>query len=100
MRARGSRPSSCARSADITSTAAAPSLRGQELPAVTGPPSRDAGFSPPSTSIVGPGRGPAALLLLPPPTDTPVPPLSVSGGGRGFHSKNSPAEGARARAGP
>ena len=38
MRARGFSPSSCARSSDITSTAAAPSLSGQALPAVTVPP--------------------------------------------------------------
>ena len=39
MRARGFSPSSFARSSDITSTAAAPSLSGQALPAVTVPPS-------------------------------------------------------------
>src|SRR6266511_3304178 len=45
MRALGVRPSSLARSSDITRTAAAPSLSGHELPAVTLPSGRKAGSS-------------------------------------------------------
>ena len=51
MRAIGVSPSSAARSSDITSSAAAPTLIWLELPAVTVPPSgMNAGFSAPSAS--------------------------------------------------
>ena len=62
IRARGLRPSSSARSALMTSTAAAPSLSGHELPAVTVPSGRKAGLRLPRTSIVVPGRGPSSWL--------------------------------------
>ena len=45
MRARGFRPSSSAFVSDMTSTAAAPSFSGHELPAVTLPSSLKAGSS-------------------------------------------------------
>ena len=60
IRAFGSRPSSFARVSDITSTAAAPSLSGQELPAVT-PPPPNASSSWDSFSSVELGRGPSSL---------------------------------------
>jgi hypothetical protein len=78
MRARGSRPSSLARSSLMTSTAAAPSLSGQELPAVTVPPSLKAAFSPARTSMVVPGRGPSSLVIVPASTSTWLPSLSAS----------------------
>ena len=62
IRARGFRPSSAARSSDITSTAAAPSLSGQALPAVTVPSGRKAGLSSASFSTVVPGRGPSSRV--------------------------------------
>ena len=49
---------------DMTTTAAAPSLSGQELPAVTEPSSRKAGLRVASTSMVVPGRGPSSLLKV------------------------------------
>ena len=60
--AMGLTPSSFAFWSDISTTAAAPSLSGQELPAVTLPFSRKAGCSCASTSIVVPGRGLSSLL--------------------------------------
>ena len=45
----------------ITTTAAAPSLSGQALPAVTLPSGRNTGFSSASFSTVVPGRGPSSL---------------------------------------
>jgi hypothetical protein len=42
----------------MTTTAAAPSLSGQQLPAVTVPSGRNTGASPDTASIVVPGRGP------------------------------------------
>ncbi len=45
MRARGVSPSSAARVSDMMMTAAAPSLRGQQLPAVTTPSGRKTGLS-------------------------------------------------------
>ena len=57
-------PSSLARRSDITTTAAAPSLSGHELPAVTVPSSRKAGFKVASTSIVVPGRGPSSFVNI------------------------------------
>ena len=56
----------------MTSTAAAPSLSGHELPAVTVPSGRKAGLRLPRTSIVVPGRGPSSRL-------TSVPSSSVTG---------------------
>ena len=55
IRARGFSPSSLAFSSDMISSAAAPSLSGQALPAVTVPPSLNTGFSAASFSIVVPG---------------------------------------------
>ena len=72
MRARGVRPSSLARVSDMISTAAAPSLSGHELPAVTLPSSRNAGFSSDSFSSVELARGPSSLA-------TTVPSGSVTG---------------------
>ena len=67
IRARGARPSDSARSADITSTAAAPSLSGQALPAVTVPFSgSNTGFRAASFSSVVVGRGPSSLVSTPP----------------------------------
>jgi hypothetical protein len=66
IRAFGCRPSRSAFSADITSTAAAPSLSGHELPAVTVPFSgSNAGLSSASFSIVVPGRGPSSRATSP-----------------------------------
>ena len=64
-RARGLTPSSFAFSSLISSTAAAPSFRGHELPAVTRPSSRKAGLSSASFSTVVPGRGPSSLSTVP-----------------------------------
>ena len=54
IRARAFRPSAAAFSADITSSAAAPSLSGQALPAVTVPSGSNTGLSWESTSTVVP----------------------------------------------
>jgi hypothetical protein len=51
---------------DITSTAAAPSLSGQELPAVTLPPSLNAGSSCESFSSVELARGPSSFATTVP----------------------------------
>jgi len=56
----------------MTTTAAAPSLRGHEFPAVTLPSGRKAGWSVASFSTVVPGRGPSSL-------DTTVPSGRVTG---------------------
>ena len=65
-RARGFRPSSLAFSSEVSSTAAAPSFSGHELPAVTRPPSsRKTGFSSASFSMVVPARGPSSLSTAP-----------------------------------
>ena len=45
IRASGVRPSSLALVSDMMTTAAAPSLRAQQLPAVTTPSGRNTGFS-------------------------------------------------------
>src|SRR4051794_38584678 len=58
MRASGVRPSSRALVSLMTTTAAAPSLRGQQLPAVTRPSGRKTGLRPREPPPVGPGRGP------------------------------------------
>ena len=70
-RAFGVRPSSFAFVSDITSTAAAPSLSGHELPAVT-PPSPNASGSSESFSSVEEARGPSSLA-------TSLPSWSVTG---------------------
>ena len=56
----------------ITTTAAAPSLSGQLLPAVTSPSGRNTGWSWASFSTVVSGRGPSSLA-------TTAPSASVSG---------------------
>ena len=56
MRASGTMPSSAALVSDMTTTAAAPSLSGQQLPAVTVPSGRNTGCSAATPSIVTPGR--------------------------------------------
>ena len=60
IRAFGSRPSSRARSSDMTTTAAAPSFSGQEFPAVTLPSGLKAGSSCASAASVEPRRGPSS----------------------------------------
>ena len=66
MRANGVMPSSRALVSLMTITAAAPSLSGQALPAVTVPPSRNTGLRPASPSRVVPGRGPSSLVTTSP----------------------------------
>ena len=65
MRASGSRPSSRALAPEAMSSAAAPSLSGEELPAVTVPPSRKAGFSAASFSSELSARGPSSRPTSP-----------------------------------
>ena len=55
IRASGVMPSSRALASLITTTAAAPSLSGQQLPAVTRPSGRNTGLSPATASRVTPG---------------------------------------------
>ena len=62
IRARGLMPSSRARSADMTTTAAAPSFSGQELPAVTLPPGLNTGSRTGSFSSVDDARGPSSSV--------------------------------------
>ena len=50
----------------MTTRAAAPSLSGQALPAVTRPSGRNTGFSPASASTVVPARGPSSVLTTVP----------------------------------
>ncbi len=71
-RASGVRPSSRAFVSDMITTAAAPSLSGQQLPAVIRPSGRKTGFSPDTPSSVTPARGPSSF-------DTTVPSGSVTG---------------------
>ena len=78
IRARGFIPSSLARSADMISSAAAPSFSGQALPAVTVPPSLNTGCSEESFSIVVPGRGPSSFLTTVSGTSISLPSLSTS----------------------
>ncbi len=78
IRALGLQPSSPAFSSDMISSAAAPSLSGQALPAVTVPPSLNTGFSAASFSIVVPGRGPSSLLTTVSGTSISLPSLSTS----------------------
>ena len=61
MRARGVSPSSLALVSDMIRTAAAPSLSGQELPAVTPPPPSKASSSSASFSSVEDARGPSSF---------------------------------------
>ena len=72
IRASGAMPSSAALTSLITITAAAPSLSGQQLPAVTVPSGRKTGFSAATFSIVVPGRGPSSA-------ETTVPSGRVTG---------------------
>ncbi len=58
MRASGWRPSWAAFVSDMITSAAAPSLSGQQLPAVTVPSGRKTGFSADTLSRVTPARGP------------------------------------------
>ena len=58
----GFKPRVARLSSDMISSAAAPSLSGQALPAVTVPPSLNAGFSAASFSSVVPARGPSSLV--------------------------------------
>ena len=66
MRASGVMPSSAALRSLITMTAAAPSLSGQQFPAVTVPSGRKTGFSAATFSIVVPGRGPSSAATTEP----------------------------------
>ena len=66
MRASGVRPSSRALVSDMITTAAAPSLSGQQLPAVTVPSGRNTGCSVATFSSVTPGRGPSSLEITVP----------------------------------
>jgi len=72
IRASGVSPSSRAFVSDMTTTAAAPSLSGQQLAAVTRPFGRNTGGSAATASIVTPGLGPSSLV-------TTVPSGSVTG---------------------
>ena len=72
MRANGVMPSALALVSLITMTAAAPSLSGQALPAVTVPPSRKTGLRLARPSRVVPARGPSSLV-------TTVPSARVTG---------------------
>ena len=78
IRTFGVNPSSAAFSSLITNSAAAPSLSGQELPAVTEPPSLNTGFNAASPSIVVPGRGPSSLVTTVSGTSISLPSLSTS----------------------
>ena len=69
IRARGVTPSSLARSAVISSTAAAPSEICDELPAVTRPSGLNAGLSPASASSVVSGRMPWSATYVSPLTE-------------------------------
>ena len=60
IRARGWMPSSCAFASLMTTTAAAPSFSGHELPAVTEPPGLKAGSRLCSRSSVDSRRGPSS----------------------------------------
>jgi hypothetical protein len=65
-RASGVRPRSLALRSLMTTRAAAPSLREQQLPAVTVPCSRKTGLSPARASMVTPGRGPSSAVTTVP----------------------------------
>ena len=63
--ASGVMPSSCAFRSDMITSAAAPSLSGQQLPAVTVPSSRKTGSRVASFSTVTPCRGPSSAPTSP-----------------------------------
>src|SRR5919198_683562 len=79
MRARGWSPISLALVSDMRSTAAAPSLSGQEFPAVTLPSSLKAGGNSASFSSVELGRGPSSFATSVP---SPEPGVLVGLAGR------------------
>ena len=60
IRASGVMPSSAALRSLMTTTAAAPSFSGQQLPAVTVPSGRNTGLSAATFSSVVPARGPSS----------------------------------------
>ena len=64
MRASGSIPSWSASARDITTVAAAPSLSGQEFPAVTRPSLRNTGLSVASFSRVVSALGPSSSVMV------------------------------------
>ena len=66
MRASGVRPSSLALVSLMMTTAAAPSLSGQQLPAVMVPSGRNTGLSCETASSVTPARGPSSRLTVDP----------------------------------
>ena len=66
IRASGVMPSSRALVSLMMTTAAAPSLSGQQLPAVTRPSGRKTGLRPDTPSIVTPGRGPSSFATTEP----------------------------------
>jgi hypothetical protein len=66
IRASGVMPSSRALVSLMITTAAAPSLSGQQLPAVTRPSGRNTGLSWETASNVTPGRGPSSALTIRP----------------------------------
>ena len=70
IRASGCSPSSATTRSETTTTAAAPSLSGQQLPAVTVPSGRNTGSSPARASAVTPGRGPSSALTVVPSAST------------------------------
>ena len=94
MRAIGRHPSSRARASEVTSTAAAPSLMPDELPAVTDPdPSRlKAGLSDASLSRVVSGRGGSSTD-----TSTPASPFAADAEIGTTSSANRPASWASAQ---
>src|SRR4029453_7403352 len=59
--ASGVTPRAAALAALMTITAAAPSLSGQQLPAVIRPSGRNTGLRPDTASMVTPGRGPSSV---------------------------------------
>jgi hypothetical protein len=66
IRASGVRPWSRAYRALVITTAAAPSLSGQQLPAVIRPSGRNTGLSPATPSRVTPARGPSSVATTVP----------------------------------
>ena len=66
MRARGVMPSAAALASDMITSAAAPSLSGQQLPAVTRPSGRNTGLSAATASYVTPARGPSSASTTDP----------------------------------
>ena len=65
IRARIVSPCFRANASDVTSTALAPSVSGEEVPAVTDPSAEKAGFSPPSASTVVSGRSVPSCVTCP-----------------------------------